>query len=74
MKTPEQIADQALAHGNRRSPEYRRGLLDVLRYRLQGQRICCPYGEGTAQFDAYFAGNSRGHELARDHRDRWVTQ
>ncbi len=61
MHTPDQIVDGALAVGNRRSPEYRRGMLDVLRFRLEGLRIECPYKDGTAQFDAYFAGNARGH-------------
>jgi len=61
MRTPEQIVDSALAVGNRRSSEYRRGMLDVLRFRLEGLRIECPYQEGTAQLDAYFAGNARGH-------------
>jgi hypothetical protein len=66
MKTPEQIVDHAVSVGNRCSAEYRRGMLDVLRFRLEGVRIECPYHQGTAQFDAYFAGNNRGHGLWRD--------
>ena len=61
MNTPEQIVDKALSVGDRRSAEYRRGMLDVLRYRLEGAPILCPFSEGSAQFDAYFAGNDRGH-------------
>lgn len=57
---PDCIADAALAHGDPRSREYRAGLLDVLKFKLQGDRIECPYRAGTAQFDAYFAGNDRG--------------
>jgi hypothetical protein len=65
MGGPEQIVDATLACGNKRSAEYRRGMLDVLRFRLQGVRIECPYREGTAQFDAYFSGNDRGHAVWR---------
>lgn len=59
--SPEAIADKVLAHGDKRSSEYRLGLIDVLRFRLHGKRIHCPYAAGTSQFDAYFAGNDRGH-------------
>lgn len=61
----EQIVDDVLSHGDRRSPEYRRGMLDVLRFRLEGVRIAVPYRLGTAQADAYFAGNERGHHVFR---------
>ncbi|MDD3325655.1 MAG: helix-turn-helix transcriptional regulator [Zoogloea sp.] len=57
----EKIADAVLAVGDKRSAAYRRGLVDVLAFRLEGQRIHCPYQAGTAEFDAYFAGNERGH-------------
>ena len=59
--SPEAIADQVLAQGDKRSQEYRAGLVDVLRFRLEGTRIECPFKAGTPQFDAYFAGNDRGH-------------
>jgi transcriptional regulator with XRE-family HTH domain len=59
--SPEVIADKVLAHGDKRSQEYRLGIIDVLRFRLEGKRIHCPYAAGTPQFDAYFAGNDRGH-------------
>lgn len=71
MDTPETIVDAALAVGDKRSPEYRQGVLDVLKFRLEGQRIKCPYEAGTAQFDAYFAGNERGHNIARTLRECW---
>lgn len=74
MQTAEQIVDQALAIGTRRSSEYWAGMLDVLRFRLQGRPVCCPYGEGTAQFYAYFSGNARGHVLANDYRPHWIVQ
>ena len=59
--SPAQIADKVLAVGGKRSAEYRRGLVDVLAFRLEGARIQCPYQAGTPEFDAYFAGNDRGH-------------
>jgi hypothetical protein len=65
VSTPDEIVDQVLARGTRRSTEYRRGMLDVLRFRLERQPIQCPYREGTPQFDAYFAGNDRGHVVWR---------
>lgn len=61
----DQIVDGVLAIGTKRSAEYRRGMLDVLRFRLEGEGIQCPYREGTPQFDAYFAGNDRGHAVWR---------
>lgn len=69
MGTPEQIIETAKRYGNRRSPEYWRGALDVLRNRLDGGRVTCPFPEGTAQFDAYFSGNERGHALWRQMQD-----
>lgn len=65
VSVPDEIVDQVLAHGTKRSAEYRRGMLDVLRFRLEHQPIQCPYREGTSQFDAYFAGNDRGHAVWR---------
>lgn len=62
---PEYLTDHVLAHGDKRSREYRAGLLDVLKFKLQGARIECPYRAGTAQFDAYFAGNDRGFSVWR---------
>jgi hypothetical protein len=65
--TPESITSAALATGNARSAEYRAGLLDVLKFKLRGERIHCPYKAGTAQFDAYFAGNAHGFDVYRAH-------
>ncbi|KAB2970109.1 helix-turn-helix transcriptional regulator [Zoogloea sp.] len=59
--SPEAIADKVLAVGDKRSAAYRRGLLDVLAFRLDGTHIQCPYQPGSPEFDAYFAGNERGH-------------
>jgi len=63
--TPETIAAAALRHGTPRSAEYRAGLLDVLMFKMRGERIQCPYRPGSAQFDAYFAGNDRGFAVYR---------
>lgn len=63
--SPEAIADKVLAIGDKRSVAYRRGLVDVLAFRLEGKRILCPFKAGTAEFDAYFAGNERGHVQGR---------
>lgn len=65
VSTPDEIVDQVLARGTRGSAEYRRGMLDVLRFRLEREPIQCPYRAGTPQFDAYFAGNDRGHAVWR---------
>lgn len=62
---PEYLADHVLAHGDKRSREYRTGLVDVLKFKLHGVSIQCPYRAGTAQFDAYFAGNDRGFSVWR---------
>lgn len=40
-----------------RSPEYRDGMLKHLRYGLgEAEKPVCPHAEGTAAFDAWFAG------------------
>jgi len=65
--TPESIAAAALATGTARSAEYRAGLLAVLKFKMRGERIHCPYKAGTAQFDAYFAGNAHGFDVYRAH-------
>ncbi len=68
--TPESIAAAALATGTKRSAEYRAGLLAVLKLKLRGERIHCPYQAGTASFDAYFAGNRHGFDVYRAHQEQ----
>jgi hypothetical protein len=68
--TPESIAAAALATGTARSAEYLAGLLDVLKLKLRGERIHCPYQAGTASFDAYFAGNRHGFDVYRAHQEQ----
>ena len=48
-----------------RSAEYKRGVLACLRVRVDGMAYeACPYPEGSAQADAYFAGVEEGRQLA----------
>lgn len=61
MTTIAQLIDATLQHGTPKSPEYRRGM----RLKFGGQPIRCPFHPGTVQFDAYFAGNDRGHAIYR---------
>lgn len=68
--TPESIAAAALASGTPRSAEYRAGLLDVLKFKLRGERIHCPHPAGSVQFDAYFAGNRHGFDVYRAHQEQ----
>ena len=68
--TPESITAAALAMGTVRSAEYRAGLLDVLKFKLRGEPIQCPHRAGTAQFDAYFAGNRHGFDVYRAHLEQ----
>ncbi len=68
--TPESIADAALATGTPRSAEYRAGLVDVLKFKLRGERIHCPHPAGSVQFDAYFAGNRHGFDVYRAHLEQ----
>lgn len=51
-----------------RSPEYKAGVLDVLRFRLsETGSVRCPYQAGTAQADAYWSGCDEGHRRAREY-------
>ena len=51
--------------GTPRSLEYRRGMIDVLKSLMCRTAHTIPYQSGTAAFDAYVAGNERGHALWR---------
>jgi hypothetical protein len=62
--TPETLVNTELAKGTPRSPEYRAGMLDVLNSLMRGvSHTIPPHPVGTAAFDAYYAGNDRGHEV-----------
>lgn len=57
-----------------RSKEYKEGVLDALRFRLnESDAIRCRYEAGTASADAYFAGCDEGHRLAREGLERTGT-
>lgn len=50
---------------NPRSDEYKAGARAVLDYRVSRIRISCPHLPGSAQFDAYHAGVTEGHQIWR---------
>lgn len=70
MKTALEIFNAAF-HPVRdpRSDEYKAGVLAVLRFRIDGQKIPHPYAMGTAQADAFYAGTDEGHRLWRAEKD-----
>lgn len=70
MTTIAQLVDASLKHSTPRSPEYRRGIEDVLRFKFGGQPIRCPFQSGTSQFDAYFSGHNRGLAIYREEAQR----
>ena len=43
-----------------RSSAYKEGVLAKLRLALQRERMVCPYAQGSAEFDAFFAGAEEG--------------
>ena len=56
-----------------RSPEYRRGVLDALRYRCgltETLRLPEAFGTGTAAADAWFAGIEEGHARWREYAEK----
>lgn len=51
-----------------RSPVYRQGVQATLDQHFQGRSICpirCPYGEGSVELDAFFAGVDEGQAIVR---------
>lgn len=60
------LMEKAFAPGrDPRSQEYKQGVLSILRLRIDGVRRALPYEIGTAQADAYFAGQDEGHRIWR---------
>lgn len=51
-----------------RSQAYKDGVWGGLVYRLDGWRPSIPYAPGTAELDAYYAGNQEGLRIADDHK------
>lgn len=62
----QQVFDKAFKPGRApRSDAYKQGVMACLRVRLDGaQHTACPYKEGTAESDAYFAGIDEGRALS----------
>ena len=59
--TSEQIVDEILAQGDKRSPQYRAGMIAVMNFKNNAQPMPMPpYALGTVEADAYFAGVDRG--------------
>jgi len=66
----EALVDRELRKGAARSQEYRLGLLDLLRYRVEGIPLPTKRFElGTAQADAYWAGSEHGVYLWREMKE-----
>jgi len=66
VKTADEIFREAFdVPRNARSPEYQRGVMAALKFRLEQAEIPNPFPEGTAAFDAYHAGIEEGHRLWR---------
>lgn len=67
LPTPEQVLAAAFALPRTpRSDAYKLGALSALKLRMQGTLIAHPYDYGTAEADAFFAGQSEGHSLYGD--------
>lgn len=52
-----------------RSSAYQLGVLAKLRLVLQRERLVCPYAQGSAEFDAYFAGAEEGSLIANGYME-----
>ena len=68
MAKAQELFDKAFFEGRApRSDEYRKGVMDALRFRFDGAKIACPWPQGTAQADAYYAGVNEGHGIWRNY-------
>lgn len=71
MKTVAELLLEAFPPGRpNRSPEYKLGLEQALRSRLEGVRTDCPYQHGSAALDAWAAGIEEGHLIYRVEQKR----
>jgi hypothetical protein len=48
-----------------RSEAYKAGVLDTLKFKESGQELKHPFDPGTAESDAWIAGNQEGHNIWR---------
>lgn len=64
--TAQAVFDNAFRPGRApRSEAYKQGVLACLQVRIDGLKHAnCPYAQGTAESDAYFAGVEEGRELS----------
>lgn len=62
----QQLANKLLEHGDRRSEPFLQGLIAVLRNRIEDVVTLNPYEPGSVEFDAFHAGNIRGHNEWRN--------
>ena len=49
-----------------RSEAYKAGVLDTLNFKESGSELKHPFAPGTAESDAWFAGNQEGYNIWRD--------
>lgn len=66
MAKAQEIFDKAFQPGRPpRSAAYRAGVLSLLKLKLDKAPLGCPHAPGSAEFDAFYAGVSEGHDLLR---------
>ena len=67
--TAQQLFDREFSRPRtKRSEEFKFGVLSLLRRRMEGTKIACPYTEGTAAFDAFFSGIEEGWRIFQNER------
>ena len=60
MTTADEIFMEAFSKPReQRSPEYKRGVLAALKFRLEGVKLSSPFPEGTATADAFSLASVR---------------
>lgn len=70
MTIAKQIYDKAFSSARSpRSEAYKAGVLDTLTFKETGSSLKSPFQPGTAESDAWFAGNSEGHCLWREYQE-----
>ncbi|MCY1556600.1 hypothetical protein D9M68_933610 [compost metagenome] len=60
------LAAKLLEHEPARSEAFHQGLAAVLRNRVDGSLVNIPHPAGTAEADAFYAGQMRGHNEFRN--------
>ena len=70
MKTALQLYDEHFTNNTTRDPRsavYKQGALELWIYKLEGVKRSVPHKAGTAEFDAYIAGQTEASNiLARE--------